>query len=673
MFRAHIFAQAAAAALPEAAATPVEGVISYPPSFFAASRPVNVFEMIERVPGFNFDGGDDVRGFEGAAGNVLIDGQRPSSKSDSLEDILRRMPVAQVERIELIRGGAPGVDMQGKTVLLNVVRKAGGGLQGLIAIANNHIYDGRDAPQLRVEGSGNRDGRSWELSVRGGMGVDDGAGEGDRVRLDRLGNPLIRSFVDSEGTSYFTNGAGSYEMPLAGGKLRVNGRLATDKFKYKEVNEITFPSRFDELNDFTDKEFETELGLRYSREFGPRTSLEVVGIHQTEADDFVETFASPDGTSRFDQSTENGESIGRAVLKFRQNDRLSWEGGGEIAFNWLDGDSAYQEDGQPVDLPAAHVRVEELRGEMFGKAVWRPTAQWTLEGGLRQEASAISSDADATSLEKELYFTKPRLAATWAPSERVQVRLRFERVVGQLDFNDFVASSSLNEGQVLTGNPDLEPEQAWVSEAAFERRFWGSGAVVLTLRHSALSDAIDRAPIVSPGGGVFDAPANIGDGTKNEVALSLTLPLDRLGLKGAQLRGEGTRRWSEVTDPTTLEKREISGLRPLEWEAHFTHDLPQWRATWGVDAFGAWRETYYRFDQVQTDKLRTYVLAFIEWKAQPDLSVRMEVANATSRGFRHTRYRYEGLRGSTPLSYVDDRDIQFGRMLFVRVRKTFGG
>jgi len=666
-------AQAAAAALPEAAAAPTQGVISYPPSFFAASRPANAYEMMERVPGFNFDGGDNVRGFEGAAGNVLIDGQRPSSKSDSLDDILRRLPVGQIERVDLIRGGAPGIDMQGKTVLLNIVRKSGGSLQGLIAIANNHIYDGRDAPQLRVEGSGNRDGRAWELSARAGKGIDDGAGEGARVRLDRLGAPLIRSFVDSQGTSTYANIAGSYEAPMAGGKLRVNGRLAWDRFRYKEVNEIAFPSRFDELNDFTDKQLESELGLRYSRDFGPRTSLEVVGIHQAEADDFVETFASPTTTSQFEQSTENGESIGRAVLKFRQTDKLSWEGGGETAYNWLEGDSAYRENGQSVDLPAAHVRVEELRGEVFGKAVWRPSPRWTLEGGLRQEASSISSDADATSLEKTLYFTKPRLAATWAPSARLQVRLRFERVVGQLDFNDFVASSSLNEGQVLTGNPDLEPEQAWVSEAAFERRFWGTGAVVLTLRHSDLSDAIDRAPIVSPSGAVFDAPANIGDGTKDQLGLTLTLPLDRLGLKGAQLRGEGTWTDSKVTDPTTLEKREISGQQPVEWNAHFTHDLPQWRTTWGVDVFGGWRESYYRFNEVQTDKLRPYVSAFVEWKPSTDLSIRAEVANATARGFRHTRYRYEGLRGATPLAYVDDRDIQFGRMLFVRVRKTFGG
>ena len=73
--------------------------------------------MIFRLPGFNLDTGDSgTRGFAGAAGNVLIDGDRPSSKSDSLDAVLRRISAGSVERIELIRGGAPGIDMQGRAV-----------------------------------------------------------------------------------------------------------------------------------------------------------------------------------------------------------------------------------------------------------------------------------------------------------------------------------------------------------------------------------------------------------------------------------------------------------------------------------------------------------------------------------------------------------------------------
>src|SRR4051812_35837833 len=64
-----------------AVTAPANGVIPYPAAFFANFRPTSAFDMVGRVPGFSFDGGEQVRGFAGSAGNVLIDGERPSAKS----------------------------------------------------------------------------------------------------------------------------------------------------------------------------------------------------------------------------------------------------------------------------------------------------------------------------------------------------------------------------------------------------------------------------------------------------------------------------------------------------------------------------------------------------------------------------------------------------------------
>jgi len=120
---------------------------------------------------------------EGAAGNVLVDGKRPSSKSDSIDQILQRIPMSQVERVDVIRGGAPGIDMQGKTVLANVVRKKGGGLKGLAAVAAGYVVDDqRTAPSLRLEAQGGQNGHAWEVSARGGFGIDSGSGPGPEVR-----------------------------------------------------------------------------------------------------------------------------------------------------------------------------------------------------------------------------------------------------------------------------------------------------------------------------------------------------------------------------------------------------------------------------------------------------------------------------------------------------------
>jgi outer membrane receptor protein involved in Fe transport len=670
MLLIHALAQAAVVAAPAAVAEAREGVIAYPPEFFAAARPANAREMLERIPGFSFDGGDAVRGYEGAAGNVLIDGQRPASKTDDLDQILRRVPAQKVARVELIRGGAPGIDMQGKSVIANIVLKTGDSFHGLAAVAHNYVLDdGRSAVAVRLEASGATGSRNWELGVFGGKGIDDGSGDGPRVRIGPGGVPLIRGLVQSEGAGINYILTGAYELPLFGGRLRINGRFNRNPYDYDETNRSSFPVDSvarDHQSDDTDT---TELGLRYSRDFGARTKIELVGLHQVKDETFSDAFARPGFSEAFSQHPRTEETIGRAVWKFTQTPRLSWELGGESVLNTLDNTSRDIQNGVSVVVPAANVEVEEKRWEVFGKAVWRPTAHWTVEGALRQEGSEISSTGDVT-LDKTLSFTKPRLSVAWAPDAQTQVRLRLERVVGQLDFEDFTASSSLGSGVLTAGNPNLVPEQAWVSEVAVERRFWGAGAAVLTLRHSALTDVIDRAPVFTPTS-VFDAPANIGEGTKDELIASLTLPFDKIGMKGAQLRGQSTWRRSEVTDPTTGLSRPITKLRPQEWEAHFSWDMPQYKLNWGVDAFGARRQTYYRSNEIEIRKLKAYVQPYIEWKPRPDLSLRVEGGNVTERGFRNTRYHYAGPRSTAAFAYVDDRDIQFGRMIYFRLRKTF--
>lgn len=655
---------------PAAAAPTAQGVISYPPAFFASFQPANAQEMLQRLPGFSIENGDSVRGFEGAAGNVLIDGQRPATKSESVEEVLRRVPTDQVERIELIRGGAPGVDMQGRSILANVIRKPGRRVQGVAIVSHQWVYDGRKQPNVRLELSGGFGDRKWEGSARFGQGTDDGAGEGPQTRLGPGGAPIRLSAVDSQGTGINHTLTGAYEQPLLGGRIRVNGRLFWDKYKYQEDNLVRFPAPDALHTDDVSTSYDTELGARFNRALGAKTTLEAVALRQTEDGGYVSDFRNNAGASRFALDSTSTETIGRLVIRRRQSDGLSFELGGEGAFNVLDSATAYAENGGAIVLPAANVRVEETRGEVFAKSVWKPWTTLTLEAGLRYEGSSIASDGDV-SLEKSLYFAKPRLAATWAANPYTQVRARFERVVGQLDFDDFVADSSLNTGVVTSGNPDLNPEQAWVSEIAVERRFWNDGVVSLTARHSALSDVIDRAPVFAVGGQVFDAPANIGGGTKDEIAVDLTLPLAKLGLTGGQLKAQGTWRRSRVTDPTTGESRPISRLRPLDWEATYSQDIRAWKSTVGAMAFGGWRETYYRFDQIENRKLKTYLLLFAEHRPRADIAVRFELQNATARGFRRTRYVYSGPRDVNPFAYVDDRDIQFGRMYWARVRKTF--
>ena len=671
-----LLAQAAASA-PAPAVTPAEpqGVVGYPASFFKAMNAANAYDMVGHIPGFTLDTGASVRGYEGAAGNVLIDGQRPSSKSDTIDQILQRIPISEVERIDVIRGGAPGIDMQGKTVLANVIRKKTAGLKGLIAVADGFVEnDQRNGPSVRLEAQGGRDGRSWEASLRGGFGIDSGTGPGPEVRLGPNGAVLSRNDIHARAGGWQSISAGSFEAPLAGGQLRLNGRFFTNNYDNHETDVFSLPVGQLNHDHFSDEEVDTEFGARFSRPLGARLGLEVVGLHTTKDENIEDLFtADPGAADDFRLHRFSTETIGRAVLKFRQSDKLSWEAGGEVADNTLQSKTRFAEDGAAIPLPAANVHIEEVRWETFGKVTWQVLPSLTLQGVLRQEGSTIDASGDVK-LSKSLSFTKPRVALTWQPTPAWQVRLRYEREVAQLNFDDFVAKSSLNTSTVTAGNPNLNPEQDWVSEAAVERDFWGAGSVVLTARHYEITDAEDRAPIFLSDGSFFDAPANIGNGAKDELQVELTLPLDKVGLKGAQFKGRWIKRWSRVTDPTTHRGREISSLKPLEWELHFSQPFPRWHANWGIDTSGGlpWRQRVYRADVIETTKIRPYFTPYVEWNPRPDLQLHFEVQDITGTSLRDTRAQFAGPRDRAGLLFTDDRLERFGRIYYFRVRKYFG-
>ena len=69
---------------------------------------------------------------------------------------------------------------------------------------------------------------------------------------------------------------------------------------------------------------------------------------------------------------------------------------------------------------------------------------------------------------------------------------------------------------------------------------------------------------------------------------------------------------------------------------------------------------------------KTWVSVFIEYKPRPDTSLRVELQNAGGRGIEFIRNVYTGPRNVSPLDFTDTRDTSYGRMIYVRFRKTWG-
>ena len=187
MFLASLSTLAVLAAPVATVSAPAGGVTVYDASYFAGAQLSTALDLLQRVPGFTVDTGDGVRGFGGAAGNVLIDGQRATSKADSLNDALQRIPAASVARVEIIRGGAPGIDMQGRTVLANLVLKSAPRTDASIVAVGRFLGDGRALGSGRFELE-RRDGQlSFTTSLILYQYPPDDAGKGQATLAARPG------------------------------------------------------------------------------------------------------------------------------------------------------------------------------------------------------------------------------------------------------------------------------------------------------------------------------------------------------------------------------------------------------------------------------------------------------------------------------------------------------
>jgi outer membrane receptor protein involved in Fe transport len=251
-----------------------------------------------------------------------------------------------------------------------------------------------------------------------------------------------------------------------------------------------------------------------------------------------------------------------------------------------------------------------------------------------------------------------------------QLRLLVEREVGQLDFEDFASSASLSTGTVTAGNPDLEPDQTWRMELAWEHRVLDGGAVTITARHEEIDDLIDRIPVF--GAEVFDAIGNIGEGERSELELAATLPLDSIGLSAGVIKAAVLWRDSEATDPVTGESRIISEDVPREASLHLSQALPQWRARWGLDVAFATQEREYHFDEVRTDSLDNALSVFVEYEPVPAWNVRLFASNLTDRPAIRRREVYDGMRSEAPLGYIETRTLKIGPYAGIQVRRQFG-
>ena len=646
----------------------VDGAKTYTPADFARFAPRTAVEMLRRVPGFPLPegNGETLRGLGQASVNVLINGQRLSGKSNDVLTELGRIAADNVVRIEIVDGAT--LDVPGLTgQVANIVTSGQGRTSGTFAWR----------PQFRAERTKPRL-LSGELAVNGKLGGIDYtlAIENQQSRNGNAGRERVftpdGTILDLRDETLFVTG----ERPKISGSFRrtaSNGAIAnlnaSVQRNYVDIDETSFrfgPGQIDRDRRLHEQERETSYEVGGDYEFGLGGGrLKLVGLRRSEHSPYEQVLTvafangAPGTGDRFAQIGDEAETIARGEYRWKAGG-ADWQISAEGARNTLDVDNRLFALGAggvfvPVPLPDAAARVAETRGEAI-LSYGRPlSSQLTLQASAGAEVSRLSQDG-AGGLTRQFVRPKGSVALAWKPSPRLDVSVRIERKVGQLDFFDFVASSNLSAETGNSGNANLVPQQSWEAELQGVRNLGPWGTVTARGYGRLISDIVDVVPIGATG----QAPGNLDRAYLFGGQFKGTANLDPAGMKGARIDFDVQVQHSSLTDPVTGAHRPINETLQSSVNTTFRYDVP--RSDW---AYGASYEAFTQTASFRLDQRLRFINSpgnfglFIEHKDVFGMTVRGAIDNLLETNEALERDFYDGRR-TRALLFTERRDRFYG-------------
>jgi len=649
----------------------VDGITVFPAAFYVDGEPVSALEIATRTPGFTLSMGNaQLRGLETAAGNVLIDGRRPTTKSLMLTEVLASIPFSTVERAELIRAGTDGYDMMGQRVLLNIVRKSDSAptfaVEGTVEAYPDNDRNTGGSGRIEYTRSTGRFGLDASFQLASEQSRT--AGEGDYAYEDIASGASLSGNFDADDWNDSFQGVVKASFALDRFDVDVNFSAIGSDLTIDQVSdyETGDGDSFSEIVAI-DRGFDIfETGVDTSGSLADNLELNVKLLHRAEArtgDSNLQVGdLQVDATDEFDAY----ETAARGLLRWNATRDLSFEFGAEAAYNRLDSLVGVSTDGVPLDLPNSDITVEEDRYLASVNATWQANSEWLLEAGVDFETSRLTQSGDAN-LEKAFDYVKPRFVVSRPVGDSTHLRLRYEKVVGQLNFDTFAASPSLESGLISAGNAELEPEESAEYEVQLEQRFWDEGSVLLSYRLAEIDNTLDYIPV-----GDFDALGNAGEGTRSTLELDMTLPLDRLGWSGATFRTRSTYLDSEISDPFTGESRLISARNGFTGSFGLTWELPDYQSVVGIDGYWGYTNYAYRLAEERRESEEPGTMSLWWDKTFGNgYTLRAEAHNLTQQRRERFRDMYADGRESGIRTAEERRTTVQEPHLILKLRKRF--
>lgn len=661
---------------------PVGGQV-YFPADFSRFAPRTALDMLNNVPGFKINEGEEVRGLGQANVNVLINNERLALKSETVFDRLSKISADKVVRIEIVDGATvniPGLSGQ----VANIVTQAGG-------MSGRFSWEPRFRPgyvrprwfggSVSVNGTAGNVEYTAALSNPGGTGST----KGPTDITDASGDLIEHRESHLRTVNDFPKIAGTLKWDGPGSSVgNFNASYERGYFDMRKDEERTRTDGNDRHLDYDPRErsYEYEIGGDFEFALGGGR-LKLIGLerfsHARYSEDFVLTplDGSPAFGSRYTNVSESGEHIGRAEYGWKMLGG-DWQVATEAAFNRYRGEAQLFDldpSGTFVEIPfpAGTGGVTEDRYETVITHGRQLAGNLSLQLGVGGEYSKLAQTGPG-GLTRTFWRPKGSATLAWAPVKGVDVSLKLARIVGQLSFDDFLAQVDLEQDNGSAGNVELVPPQSWEADLEFKKDLgpWGSTTVKLMARW--YEDYIDWIVIPGPTpGNPVEARGNIAKAKLYGVDWTSTFNLDPLGWRGAKIDLRVNLDDPSIRDSLTGERRRFSNWNDTYIDGDLRHDIPGSDWAWGLgfEMYGKDNPSF-RLRETRVDyEGPVYTYGFIENKDVFGLTVRLNVFNLTDG--RHIVHRtvYDGPRNSGAVLFREETDESVGPIFNLTVRGNF--
>ena len=531
-------------------------------------------DALRRMPGMYFGGppGENkdlrLRGLDKEYTQVLIDGRRMPDSGEKREVQLDQIPMAMVDRIEILRSPTAQMDAQGIGGTLNIILKKRSAEQRQV------ILGAASGDQRPMDGSaqfswGQADLRQQWL-IGGGRQTRTIPKLKDKMTYNAAGVAGARE-QEQEQKRFFEN----YLTPHWGWQSEGGDMLSVDLLLLdSEMHRDKQKFKFKADGSGNGSEFEKELmesrnlGLSLGWErplaedlrLGSHFSVRDLDDQKNKTKQSYKANGNADKLETENEDKSDREwQLGQSLTHWRGDHELL--AGYDYSVKKRQRDKLKVSNGKVQSEANGEYELEEKRLDLYVSDTWRITDSHHLQPGLRWESSELESSIPGFAADSREEHFAPSLHYRWDFAEAWALRSSVARSVRRPKFDDITPMTDSKSGTAddphKIGNPALEPEESWGYDLGVEHYLGNNDGVVgLNLFRRDIKHLMEEVTFLNSGDGdYYKQTQNTGDGKIWGAELDFSSDLGWLGLDG--LRSTAGYSWldSEVKDKVTGEKR----------------------------------------------------------------------------------------------------------------------